>query len=182
MTNKSDTQNTEFKISNKSNKTNDLSDKNNLEEISANTTQTNSDDINLTEQWKQGKLKEGIYYVKLNDTLGLEIAKLTTDQGYPIWQTFGHQIRKDRIKEVLVRVPSCDEMRLIALKVDVICEKIAEMAVENQQLKELLKQCLDEIHELAEIQDNRSMTIYNFLSAELLTQINNAIGYSNDTD
>lgn len=47
---------------------------------------------------------------------------------------------------------------------------------ENTDLRELLRECLNEIHELAEIQDNRSVTIYNFLSAELLTKITNAIG------
>ena len=141
MTNKSDTQNTEFKISKKDSKINDLSNKNTTEEISANTTQTNSDDTNLTELLKQGKLKDSTYYIKLNDTLGSEIARLITDQGYPTWQTFGHQIRKDRIKEVLVRVPSYDEMRLIALKVDVISEKIAELAVEKRKMELLLKEC-----------------------------------------
>lgn len=57
MTNKSDTQNTEFKISNKSNKTNDLSDKNTTEEISANTTQTNSDDTNVANNIAQSNLQ-----------------------------------------------------------------------------------------------------------------------------
>ena len=57
MTNKSDTQKTEFKISNKSNKTNDLSDKNTTEEISANTTQTNSDDTNVANNIAQSNLQ-----------------------------------------------------------------------------------------------------------------------------
>ena len=54
--------------------------------------------------------------------------------------------------------------------------RVNNLETENQQLKELLKECLNEIHELVEIQDNRSVTIYNFLSAELITKIDNAIG------
>ena len=176
MTNKSDTQNTEFKISNKSNRTNDLSDKNNLEEISANTTQTNSDGTNLTEQWKQGKLKEGTYYIKLNDTLGSEIAELITDQGCPTWQTFGHQIRKDRIKEILARIPSYDEIRLIALKVDVICEKIAGLAVENRELIGLLKQARVYVYTDTQCYENRTISkAYKEDAKKLLTKIDKVL-------
>jgi len=57
MTNSNDTQNTEFKISKNDSKTNDLSNKNTTKEISANTTQTNSDDTNVANNIAQLNLQ-----------------------------------------------------------------------------------------------------------------------------
>lgn len=57
MTNSNDIQKTEFKISKKGSKTNDLSNKNTSEEIGANTTQTNSDDTNVANNIAQSNLQ-----------------------------------------------------------------------------------------------------------------------------
>lgn len=57
MTNSDDTQKTEFKISKKGGKINDLSNKNTTKEISANTTQTNSDDTNVANNIAQSNLQ-----------------------------------------------------------------------------------------------------------------------------
>ena len=95
--------------------------------------------MTLTEHLKKGKLKEGKYYVKTQEDNICEL--MFDDEGH--WYDFGWDcwLGDDYVKEVLAPVPSYDEMKLVALKIDVISEKIAELSVENQQLKELLKEC-----------------------------------------
>lgn len=97
-----------------------------------------------------------------NETLLLENQQLKT------------QIAK--LTEIVGVLPSNHSVGNLGYKIKNQRHEINNRLKEIDKLKELLKECLNEIHELAEIQDNRNITIYNFLSAELLTKINNAIG------
>lgn len=153
--------------------------------------------MTLTEQLKKGELESGKeYWVRLTDEW-----KNSTEQVYFNGEDF-ERFDIDDIEEVLAPIPSYEELKELKIdnhnlkawiknfqpkykemeKENTQLHKFLEefnaldVAKENQQLKELLKECLNEIHELAEIQDNRSVTIYNFLSAELITKIDNAIG------
>ena len=42
------------------------------------------------------------------------------------------------IEEVIANVPTFDEMRMLALKVDVLCDKLAEFVYETNLLKKAL--------------------------------------------
>ena len=84
---------------------------------------------NLTEQWKKGELPSGEYYII--DDLGLH----TTDRYYP-----GHGFGTELPQSVLGRVPGYEEWKAIL--------------EENTKLKELLKECRDDIDYLAEYNDD----------------------------
>lgn len=117
----------------------------------------NSDDtdnsLKNNEKWKNEELEEGNYYIK--DKYGnFLIAQYLPDydydhqDGYALdgyrWYALGFDyddFEQDSVEEVLAPIPSYEGMQLIALKIDVISEKIAELSVENQQLKELLLEC-----------------------------------------
>lgn len=94
-------------------------------------------------------------FIKENQQLKAQIAKLT---------------------EIVGVLPSNHSVGNLGYKIKNQRHEINNRLKEIDKLKELLKECLNEIHELAEIQDNRSVTIYNFLSAELITKIDNVIG------
>ena len=117
--------------------------------------------MTLTEQWKKGELESGWYYVKEADGL----FGMMSD--YALYRV--NLEHPDNEITLLAKVPSYEEW-----KAAYECQLMESELVLT--LKELLKECLDEIHELAEIQDDRSVTIYNFLSAELVTKITTAIG------
>lgn len=93
---------------------------------------TSNNNTNLTELWEKGKLEvDQYYYVKYADG-SVEIQLYVG----------GFLMRTDnRVVEVLAPVPTFDEMKLVALKIDCVCETIAELAVEKEQLKELLLRC-----------------------------------------
>lgn len=91
---------------------------------------------NLTDKWKKGELKEGLYWVKhdgiINILDNLEIALTNVD-------------------EVLAEVPSYDEYQKLLsdqLAKNEGVEINAELEAENTKLKELLKECQDEIEYL----------------------------------
>lgn len=95
---------------------------------------TSNNNINLTELWEKGELEvDKYYYVKYADG-SVEIQLYVG----------GFLMRTDnRVVEVLSPVPTFDEMKLVALKIDCICETIAELAVEKEQLIKLLTECKD---------------------------------------
>ena len=104
---------------------------------------------NLTKQWKKGELPDGFYYVYLKHLRLFDIATSST--------LFGILERgNENCLEVLAPVPSYEEWQELKeasdglsnlmskslmnrfVKADEEREKLAE---ENQQLKELLKEC-----------------------------------------
>ena len=126
-----------------------------------------TNDADLTEQLKGGKLKAGCYYVLL--TTGEVISDLYNPHGY-------FETCEGFVKKVIEPSPNYGEWKYLNKENKQLrkwCEEFdaLNVAKENKKLKELLKECVSEIHNLAEIQDNRNITIYNFLSAELLTKI-----------
>ena len=105
----------------------------------------------LTEKWKDGKLKEGFYYVYLKHLRLFDIATSST--------LFGILERgNENCLEVLAPVPSYEER-----------EKLAE---ENKQLKELLNYIRDEI---ADMPVYAKQMGFGWIS-EAAYRIDNAIG------
>lgn len=121
-TNNDDTQNEVSGITSNHSKNNGLTMKNAVEVITPNNIQTNSDDTNLTEKWKKGELKEGFYY----------IIKENGNEEFDYWfGGFWENSWNFDIKEVLAPVPSYEEWQA--------------KDEENQQLKELIKECKEVI-------------------------------------
>ena len=97
--------------------------------------------MTLTEQWKKGELKDGFYYVKL---VNEEDGKTITDkycssfrgwEGSENWQ----------ISEVLAPVPNYEEWQEEQKSLKVLAEEYCKEKDENQQLKELLKECREKL-------------------------------------
>lgn len=90
----------------------------------------------FTEKFKNGTLEEGYYYV-LNK--GNSIKFYGIDYYNVMGETkYWSGAENEDIEEVIANVPTFDEMKLLALKVDCVCETIAELAVEKLQLIESL--------------------------------------------
>lgn len=89
---------------------------------------------NLTEQWNKGELTEGDYYIKRRNGLLID----DNIDSYGVWR---NSIDED-IVEVLTPVPTFEEWQA----------KLEE----NAQLKELLKECREEIgDEIDDCTDHR---------------------------
>ena len=61
----------------------------------------------LTEQWKDGTLDNGMYYVVAKDEDGLYITRDTHDRMFNVWGI----LRDKDVKEVLAPVPSYEEWK-----------------------------------------------------------------------
>ena len=85
----------------------------------------------LTQDWKDGKLPAGWYYIKISDIVFIDFFE------GKVWKN-----KKDEyIDEVLAPVPSYDE-----LKESYNCMLENEvLRLKNAQLKELLKECFEYI-------------------------------------
>ena len=121
---------------------------------------------NLTEQWKNGELPEGEKYIQLRD--GRIFTAHFNGKEF-------REVYNSDIKEILAPVPTYEEWQRIfhyAGKYEheyTSCVMDYEnLKQENQQLKELLSKCLDELAEF-----NNS---YYPETQELFPQITNAIG------
>lgn len=110
---------------------------------------TSNNNTNLTELWEKGELEvDKYYYVKYADG-SVEIQLYVG----------GFLMRTDnRVVEVLSPVPTFDEMKLVALKIDCICETIAELAVEKEQLIKLLRECESVIRFENEYENEKLLT------------------------
>lgn len=88
---------------------------------------------NLNEIWKKGELEEGHYYLKDNEYIFIDHFN-----GVSFEETCDFEI-----KEVLAPVPSFNEWQ----QMKAFCEEFnaLDVAEENQQLKELLKECREVI-------------------------------------
>ena len=90
--------------------------------------------MTLTDKWKKGELPNGMYYIEFKDG---DIAKDVYAFG-----SWGN-INEHFLKQVLAPVPSYEEWKSTG-KFAMEAMKVAE---ENQQLKELLKECRNLINE-----------------------------------
>lgn len=137
----------------------------------------------LTEQWKKGELERGFYYVYLKHLEMFDIAGSSTLSGIL-------ERGNENSIEVLAPVPSYEEWQELSKQRNQLIRDVKdlayiqeenaqlrkfleefnalEVAKENQQLKELLSKCLDELAEF-----NNS---YYPETQELFAQITNAIG------
>jgi hypothetical protein len=109
--------------------------------------------MTLTEQWKKGEPERGRYYIKYRGNY------MSDNWHGDCWEDSWSEY----VEEVLASVPSYEEWKSTG-KFAMEAIKVAE---ENQQLKELLRECRDFV-ELVNIIDGGK--------PELLTKIDNAIG------
>ena len=119
--------------------------------------------MTLTEQWKKGELEFGKeYYVHFED------GEIDTAQWcyYTNQNKYGFDV--DEVKEVLAPVPSYEEWKSMG-KFAMEAMKVAE---ENQQLKELIKECYKMLAQY-HVENSEPSLDENI---ELLTKIDNAIG------
>ena len=121
--------------------------------------------MTLTEQWKKGELKQGEYWCKITESPYIERVYLPCCD--------------DIIVEVLAPVPSYEEWQRIfhyAGKYEheyTSCVMDYEnLKEENQQLKELLKEC----REFFEEENPKDFTVISERMDDILTKIDNAIG------
>ena len=125
----------------------------------------------LTEQYKKGELP----YADENHTwlayyLKQESGRIHADS---YWRgKWGHADRNSIIK-VLAPVPSYEEWQENQKSLKVLAEAYCKEKEENQQLKELLKECKPYFNALVE---KRLKLEYIPQVYELLTEIDNAIG------
>lgn len=98
----------------------------------------------LTEQWKKGELKEGVYYCNIGNT----VETLFT------WGKNYHQLtnNKDEVYipemddcEVLAPVPTYEEWQEKQKSLKVLAEAYCKEKEENQLLKKLLKDCKEKL-------------------------------------
>ena len=120
----------------------------------------------LTEQWKDGKLPYGRYYVELayngNSIIMAEYwwdKTLTLDD---------HQYSREEVKRILAPVPSYEEWQA---SYNCMLENEV-LRLKNAQLKELLKECIPYFNALVE---KRLKLEYIPQVYELLTKINEVL-------
>ena len=132
----------------------------------------------LTEQWKKGELKAGMYYIKFKGS-----GKLDWWHGY-YWEDSW----SENVEEVLAPVPSYEEWRRLqsswvdemgkAVDLQKALEwsneqyntKVPVLESENQQLKELLRECRNDVnHIISNVHLCKELL-------DLKTKIINAIG------
>ena len=99
--------------------------------------------ITLTEQWKKGKLKAGLYYVK-NEFENIFISEYSEDYDYirdKVVKDFFTEISE--ITEVIAPVPSYKEWNQLHKFLEEF--NALDVAKENQQLRDLLKECREHL-------------------------------------
>lgn len=88
--------------------------------------------MTLTEQWKKGKLQNNWYYIRT--TNGIEKWEyIKQSHGFGYYET-------EWVLEVLAPVPSYEEYSRLEWYAGCGPDRIVELAKENQQLKNLLKE------------------------------------------
>ncbi|MBQ7284671.1 MAG: hypothetical protein IJW72_00245 [Alphaproteobacteria bacterium] len=118
---------------------------------------------NLTEQWKKGKLDHGWYYIKYRGAY-----KTDQWQGY-YWENSWNE----NVEEVIAPVPSYDDWVYLHKARNDAHEIVESLTQENQQLKELLRECKTPIDLLIKMNIDG---INGYKLLDLLTKIDNAIG------
>jgi hypothetical protein len=134
--------------------------------VANNVAQGNSQD--LTEQWKKGELPYGNYYVK--NIYGNVVNDIYRDNKYDEWILHSDK----EICEVLAPVPSYEEWKQLHKFLEEF--NALDVAKENQQLKELLKECrynvATDLEDAIMCESNVDIEYFEYL----LTRIDNAIG------
>ena len=120
--------------------------------------------MTLTDKWKKGELPYGYYYIKTIS--GGEVIdryyRDCTDYDLCEYGNVWENRFEDEIIEVLAPVPSYEEWQQLRKFLEEF--NALDVAKENQQLKELLKECRDDVYN------------YQYICLGTLTKIDNAIG------
>ena len=120
--------------------------------------------MTLTDKWKKGELPYGYYYIKTIS--GGEVIdryyRDCTDYDLCEYGNVWENRFEDEIIEVLAPVPSYEEWQQLRKFLEDF--NALDVAKENQQLKELLKECRDDVYN------------YQYICLGTLTKIDNAIG------
>ena len=131
----------------------------------------------LTEQWKQGEIPNGYYWIRLSWGGMIIMAYYTGFDG--LFELDDYYYDSDEISEVLAPVPSYEEWIGVKQQRDLENKlrhdsdnKNWQLRTENQQLKELLKECIPYFNALVE---KRLKLEYIPQVYELLTKINEAL-------
>ena len=141
-------------------------------------------EMNLTEQWKVGKLEEYKKYYCRTEWFEDIFQARCYDKGTKgeWWALENAKYRYNNIChtkkdiEVLAPVPSYEELQEKQKSLKVLAEAYCKEKEENQQLKELLKECDNELKILRML--SLPMASKGALSEcdDLLSKIDNAIG------
>ena len=110
--------------------------------------------MTLTEQWKKGELPFGAYYVNRLEEHRIWLyndRSKTPESQYEIY-------------EILAPVPSYEEYSRLEWYAGCGPDRIVELNKENRKLKELLKECRDDVYN------------YQYICLGTLTKMDNAIG------
>lgn len=114
--------------------------------------------MTLTEQWKKGELPCGWHYIKIADIVFIDFFE------GKVWKN-----KKDKyIDEVLAEVPSYELWQAVHEQWKVLLE-------ENEQLKDLLKECLPYISRSLTSRMIKNSAGYK-KDMKLLTKINQVLG------
>ncbi len=117
---------------------------------------------NLTEQWKRGELPDGFYYA--DDDGGELIILIRGKKGSVFGDDFDLKAT-DWIKPI-APVPSWEQWQ----QMKAFCEgfNALDVAKENQKLKELLKECRDDVYN------------YHYICLGTLTKIDEVLNVPNE--
>lgn len=122
----------------------------------------------FTEQWKKGELPEGHYYVKDSENIIAEyLDGYFYNNGQPMTSFSGG------VDSVLEKVPSYEEWVYLHKARNDAHEIVESLTQENQQLKELLKECK---HIMSIEKDFASCHFEKDKLCKLLAKINQALG------
>ena len=145
---------------------------------------------NLTEQWKKGELKEGEeYWVILTKEWYLRNPVEPVRAFYSCDCEF-EGYYDDDIKEVLAPVPSYEEWKELkefadyslhnrnelTRQITFWMDKHTQSEKENQKLKELLKECSEQLDEYSDLCLQEGYEIEREVVLKLKTKIDNALG------
>ena len=99
----------------------------------------------LTEQWKKGELPYGRYYVELAyNGNNIIMADYWWDKALTLDD---HEYSKEEVKRILAPVPSYEEYLESESHCAVYSEVNKSLKEENQQLKELLRECVEVLND-----------------------------------
>ena len=142
-----------------------MSNSQNIENEQQNNLCTTSEQ--LTEQLKKGELKIGFYYVYLKYLEMFDIAASST-----LFEVL--EIGNENSLEVLAPVPSYEEWQEKQKSLKVLTEAYCKEKEENQQLKELLRECVEVLND-AQRNYRYDDSIID-ICLPIITKINNAVG------
>lgn len=144
----------------------------------------------LTVDWKAGKLRDGLYYILLENQK-TPTAELETwyknniedsKEYYETEQVF-YEYPNNIVREILAPVPTYEEYKAIQAELAehrhyCCCTENEVLRLKVESLRDLLKECIPYINDCVDVQ--MSVGHYPELEYDLSTRINTAIGESEE--